>query len=78
MRKNRTDVLLVAEKSFQPLERNVEGMLIGGFSEIISPMGDNYGICNENCPCPAPTTTTTTTTTTQTTKIPPILNFYCG
>lgn len=61
MRKNRTDVLLVAEKSFQPLERNVEGMLIGGFSEIESPLDINIFRCNTNCPCPIPEPTSTTT-----------------
>lgn len=77
MRRNRNNLLSLAEQSFKPLEKTIEGKLVGGFAEIV-----NNCDCVNNCTCIISTTAAPigggggsvgggeVTTTTTTTKSP--------
>ena len=74
MRRNRNNLLSLAEQSFKPLEKTIEGKLVGGFAEIVN----NCDCVINNCNCDSNVSSTTTTTTTTTTILPSIgINLNC-
>ncbi|MBO5083626.1 MAG: hypothetical protein J6C18_01955 [Bacteroidaceae bacterium] len=77
MKRNRNNLLSLAEQSFKPLEKTIEGKLVGGFTEIVN----NCDCIVNNCNCTITTTASPVegggsiggggiTTTTTTTKSP--------